>query len=444
MSRRATRSVVAGAAATLLTLALTTTLVGCGTIPTTAAGSQRDAQAPTAPADKPAPGAEQPGQGSSQDPTGEPQPSDPPTPEPTPVSFTSNVTDGKGGVKVNTLVNVKATDGSLATVALSFRGVTRQGKQIKGTVKGALSADKKSWTASERLEPSSTYTLTSTGKSVTGVAATQKSSFRTAQLTADQETFASIAPQPESLVGIGMPVALTFDVPVEDRAAFQKNLHVQSTPAQEGSWSWLSDTEVRYRPKNWWKPGTKVKAWADINGLAAGNGVYGQKAVATEFTVSKKTLVTRINLRTHQAKVYTNDKLTRTIPISAGKPGWATRSGVKLIMDKRPMVRMTGVSIGIDRGSDRRTSRSTSSTPCVSRPAASTCTPRRGTPVGSANSNGSHGCVGMSTSNAIWLYNRVRQGDPVITTGSNKGIEKGNGWADWDVSYAEFKKGSAI
>ncbi len=199
MSRRATRSVVAGAAATLLTLALTTTLVGCGTIPTTAAGSQRDAQAPTAPADKPAPGAEQPGQGSSQDPTGEPQPSDPPTPEPTPVSFTSNVKDGKGGVKVNTLVNVKATDGSLATVALSFRGVTRQGKQIKGTVKGALSADKKSWTASERLEPSSTYTLTSTGKSVTGVAATEKSSFRTAQLTADQETFASIAPQPDSL-----------------------------------------------------------------------------------------------------------------------------------------------------------------------------------------------------------------------------------------------------
>ena len=84
------------------------------------------------------------------------------------MSFTSNVTDGKGGVKVNTLVNVKATDGSLATVALSFRGVTRQGKQIKGTVKGALSADKKSWTASERLEPSSTYTLTRAARASPG------------------------------------------------------------------------------------------------------------------------------------------------------------------------------------------------------------------------------------------------------------------------------------
>ena len=359
------------------------------------------------------------------------------------MSFTSNVEDGKGGVKVNTLVNVKASNGSLSTVALTYRGVTRQGKQIKGTVKGGLSADRLSWTATERLEPSSTYTLTSTGKSVAGAAATEKSSFRTAQLTSDEETFASVTPQPGDVVGIGMPVVLTFDVPVKDRAAFEKNLKVQSTPTQEGSWSWLSDTEVRYRPRNWWKPGTKVRAWADINGLAAGNGVYGQKAVSTAFTVSKKTLVTKINLKTHQAKVYVNDKLTRTIPISAGKPGWSTRSGVKLIMDKRPMVRMTGVSIGIDRGSSedfalnvRYAMRITASGEYLH--AAPWNSGRFG------NSNGSHGCVGMSTSNAIWLYNRVRQGDPVITTGSSKGIEKGNGYADWDISYAEFKKGSAI
>ncbi len=439
MSRRAARSVAAGAAATLLTLALTSTLIGCGTIPTTAAGGQQDA--PATPADNSAAGGNQPSTGAGQDPANETQPSEPPAPEP--VSFTSNVADGKGGVKVSTLVNVKATNGSLSKVALNYRGVTRQGKQIKGTVQGALSADRLSWTATERLEPSSTYTLTSTGKSVAGASATEKSSFRTARLSADEETFASVAPQPDSVVGIGMPVALTFDVAVKDRAAFQKNLHVQSTPAQTGTWSWLSDTEVRYRPKNWWKPGTRVKAWADINGLAAGNGVYGQKAVSTEFTVSRKTLVTKVNLRTHQAKVYVNDKLARTIPISAGKSGWATRSGVKLIMDKRPMVRMTGVSIGIDRGSSedfalnvRYAMRITASGEYLH--AAPWNSGRFG------NSNASHGCVGMSTSNAIWLYNQVREGDPVITTGSSKGIEKGNGWADWDISYEQFKRGSAI
>ena len=59
---------------------------------------------------------------------------------------------------------------------------------------------------------------------------------------------------------------------------------------------------MRYRPKNWWKPGTKVKVSADINGVAAGNGIYGQRAVATDFTVSKRTLLTRINLKTHEGE----------------------------------------------------------------------------------------------------------------------------------------------
>ena len=62
--------------------------------------------------------------------------------------------------------------------------------------------------------------------------------------------------------------------------------------------------------------------------------------------------MTRINLKTHKAKVYINGKKVRTIPISGGKPGLATRSGTKLIMDKRPLVRMTGVSIGIRRATE--------------------------------------------------------------------------------------------
>ena len=81
-------------------------------------------------------------------------------------------------------------NGTLTEVALNYRGVTRAGKQIKGTVAGTLSADKTSWTAGDRLEPSSTYTLTMTGKGASGKAETEKSSFRTAQLSADQETYA--------------------------------------------------------------------------------------------------------------------------------------------------------------------------------------------------------------------------------------------------------------
>ncbi len=438
MTRWATRPVVAGAAAALLTLGTSLTMVGCGAIPTPAVGSERNV-----PTSSPAPTQEPTTGDSSADPAPT-EPSTEPKPDaPDPVSFSSNVKDGKGNVKVSTQVSVTSANGTLSEVKLSYRGVTRAGKQIKGTVAGALNAAKTTWTAADRLEPSSTYTMTTTGKNSTGQSETEKSSFRTAQLSSDQETYATISPQIDSPVGQGMPVILTFDVPIKDKANFQKNLHVQSSPAQEGTWNWLSSTEVRFRPRTWWKPGTKVKAWADINGVDAGGGVYGQRNVSTDFTVSPKSVVTRINLKTHKAKVYINNKLARTIPISAGKPGFATRSGTKLIMDKRPLVRMTGVSIGIQKGSSedfdlkvRYAMQITASGEYLH------AAPWNGGYFG--NTNASHGCVGMSTSNAIWLYKLVRSGDPVITTGSSKSIEQGNGYSDWDVSYEKYRKGSAI
>lgn len=41
-----------------------------------------------------------------------------------------------------------------------------------------------------------------------------------------------------------MPVIVTFDLPVTDRATFEKHMVVTSTPAQRGSWYWLSDREA--------------------------------------------------------------------------------------------------------------------------------------------------------------------------------------------------------
>jgi len=78
-----------------------------------------------------------------------------------------------------------------------------------------------------------------------------------------------------------------------------------------------------------------VSVSADLNGLDAGDGVYGQNSASTSFTVGRS-VVTKINLDTHKAKVYLNGDLARTIPISGGKKGWQTRSGSKVILDKLP------------------------------------------------------------------------------------------------------------
>ncbi|WP_375431486.1 Ig-like domain-containing protein [uncultured Friedmanniella sp.] len=365
-----------------------------------------------------------------------PSPSTPPTPDP--VVLKANVDDDATKVKVDTRVAVKASAGTVTKVKLTYKGVDGKGAKVDGSVKGSLSKDRLTWTADDRLEPSATYTLAMTGVNKTKQKQTTTATFKTAKLSLAQQTFASVYPLPDSKVGVGMPLIVNFDVPVSDRAAFEKNLHVTSSPAQKGSWNWLSDREVHFRPKTYWKPGTKVTLDADLNGVNAGNGIYGQDSAATSFTVGRE-MITRVNLNTDYAKVYRDDKLVRTIAVTGGKPGWATRSGTKLIMAKEYNKVMTNEMIGAKEKyslTAKYALRVTNSGEFL-----------HAAPWSLANlgvRNASHGCVGMSVDNAGWLYENSLIGDPVVTTGTSKGLEQGNGYADWNISYSQYKKGSAL
>jgi lipoprotein-anchoring transpeptidase ErfK/SrfK len=361
-----------------------------------------------------------------------------PMQKPDPVTFKSNVKNGASNVKINTLVTVKTNWGTLTKVKLSYTNTDRQGRKQQGTVAGKISKDRTSWTASGRLEPGAAYKLISLGKNWVNQPKTNTSTFRTQELTLDKQTYPTIYPLKGSHVGIGMPVVLTFDVPVKNKREFEKNLHVKSSPTQQGTWHWYSSREVRYRPKKFWKPGTKVSVTADINGLYAGNGIYGQNSAKTHFRVGRSQ-VTKINLSSDVARVYRNGKFARRIYVSGGKPGWQTRSGTKLIMDKLYVTKMTNTMIGAREHYSLRVKyamRITSSGEFLH------AAPWNAGYFG--RSNASHGCVGMSTGDAAWLFNRTLIGDPVITTGSSRGTEYGNGYSDWNMSYAKYKKGSAL
>ena len=58
--------------------------------------------------------------------------------------------------------------------------------------------------------------------------------------------------------------------------------------------------------------------------------------------------------------------------------------------------------------------------------------------------NVSHGCTGMSTENAAWLYAMSRRGDVVEYTGSDRPMTLDNGYGDWNESFGEYKQGSAL
>jgi len=347
------------------------------------------------------------------------------------VTITTNVR--RSDVPVDQVVRVAAEGGRLDKVTV---------RSDAGRLPGEL-ADDGTWVAASLLEPGTTYVVRSVATSDDGVRQRDRSRFSTQDLTLDEQTYASIAPLDGETVGVGMPVIVTFDVPVTDKASIEKHLSVTSTPRQAGSWHWISSQEVHWRPKSYWRAGTDVAVDVDINSVAAGAGIYGQEDRHIDFHVGDAN-VYKVNAQTDQMRVFSNGALLRTIPITTGKPGFTTRSGVKVIIEKFDSKRMNSETIGIDPNSAdgydlddvKWAMRVTYSGEFVH--AAPWSVASQG------HENVSHGCTGMSTDNAKWLYDMSKRGDVVEYTGTDRGMTLTNGYGDWNASFSDYAKGSAL
>ncbi len=351
----------------------------------------------------------------------------------------TNVRSGRP-VPVDRLVEVTASDAVLRSVTLTPVGGPRE---AAGSVRGTLAEDGSAWRAQDRLEPGTAYVVRARAADAAGERVVRTTRFRTVDLTLDQQTYPSLAPLDGETVGVGMPVVVTFDVPVTDRASIEEHLSVDARPAQPGTWHWLSNTEVHYRPKTYWKPGTEVSVDVDVNSVPAGDGVYGQLSRSIDFTVGDAH-VYKVDARTHQMKVFSNGKLLRTLPVTTGKPGFTTRSGTKVIIEKFDVKRMNSETVGIAAGSAEAydiddvqwAMRLTHSGEFIHAAPWS---------VGSQGyANVSHGCTGLSTADAGWLYAMSRRGDVVEYVGTDRPMTLDNGYGDWNASWADYRKGSAL
>jgi lipoprotein-anchoring transpeptidase ErfK/SrfK len=356
-----------------------------------------------------------------------------PTPRPDPVRVTSNLRD-RAAVPIDETVRLSAEGGSLTRVRV---------QSPAGPLSGELSGDGTRWTADGRLEPGTDYVVRAVAERSDGERVTRTSRFHTEDLTLAEQTYASISPLQGETVGVGMPVIVTFDVPVTDRASIEEHMSVSATPRQPGTWHWLSDTEVHWRPKTYWRAGSEVSVDLDINSVPAGAGIYGQESRHLDFQVGDAN-VYKVNAQTHQMRVFQNGSLLRTIPITTGKAGFTTRSGTKVIIEKFETKRMNSETVGIAEGNPefydiddvKYAMRLTYSGEFIHAAPWS---------VGSQGfANVSHGCTGMSTANAQWLYNMTRRGDVVEYTGTDRPMTLDNGFGDWNASFADYASASAL
>lgn len=336
-------------------------------------------------------------------------------------------------VPVDSVLEVSAEGGSLESVSVSSDA---------GRLSGAFDASG-AWVADGRLEPGTTYLIRTVSTAPSGGSQRDRLRFSTVDLGLEQQAFASVAPLDGETVGVGMPVVVTFDVPVTDHASMERHMTVSSSPAQKGAWHWLSDHEAHWRPASYWQPGTDVTVDLAVNSVAAGGGVFGQSDRHVDFHIGDAHIY-RVNAETHQMQVFSSGDLLRTIPITTGKEGFVTRSGVKVIIEKFRERRMNSETVGIaaddpeayDIEDVEYAMRLTWSGEFVH--AAPWSVSSQG------HANVSHGCTGMSTADAGWLYAMSIRGDVVEYVGTDRPMTLTNGYGDWNASFADWKAGSAL
>ncbi|WP_433955952.1 Ig-like domain-containing protein [Janibacter indicus] len=350
-----------------------------------------------------------------------------------PAEVKVNPGQGAKGVMPDDEISVQVMRGTLDEVRVSAPG----GASVEGEVQG------QTWTSSSRMKPGTTYRVAVTAEGPEGGTSTQKSTFTThePEVTA---TYGIV--YDGQTVGVAMPVSIQFDSEVTEasyRKAIEEAVSVKTTPQVEGSWGWLDNRQLMWRPKDFWAPGTKVTVDAPLTGFQTGKDKWVAEDHSGTMTIGREQMA-KVDIANHRMTVSRGGQQVKSFPVSSGKPGkdTETRSGMKVVINKQREMTMDSSTIGIDKGEPGYYKVDTDFNVRV------TWTGEfvHSAPwsVGSqGSSNVSHGCVNMAPGNAEWFYDNSLPGDPVDFTGSGREFLPTEGIGVWQYSYAQWQEQSA-
>jgi lipoprotein-anchoring transpeptidase ErfK/SrfK len=329
--------------------------------------------------------------------------------------------DSVKDVRLDTPVAVHVRGGELRSVTVTPAG---------GHETLAGSADGGGWTSTATLAPSTSYRVVAEAEGPGGVTQTS-TTFST--LAPSKAVTTKISPLDGQTVGVGLPVALYFSNPLKDHALVEQHLSVTPSQPVEGAWRWYGDSEVHWRPKDYWPTGTTVTVDVKLNGVDLGDGAWGVQDRHIGFTIGDSH-VSIVDASTHQMQVFENGVLVRTMAVSTGRDKYPTKNGIHVVLAKEQKVVMDSATVGIPRNSPDgyyetvywNTRISDSGEYVHSAPWSVGDQGRR---------NVSHGCVNASPADAEWFYGFSRRGDIVEVKGSPEPLQQGNGYADWNIPW---------
>ncbi|MCZ4556561.1 Ig-like domain-containing protein [Rhodococcus maanshanensis] len=344
---------------------------------------------------------------------------------------TSAVADGAVGYSPGDPVAVRVADGKLSKVTL----LDESGEPVAG----AIAPDGQSWVNTQPLKYNGEYRLQADAFGLGG-ASTTVSSFTTSS--PGNITKPYVMPGDGDVVGIGQPVAVQFDESIPDRKAAQEAITVVTNPPVPGAFYWVNDREVRWRPENYWAPGTAVTVDVNVFGRNLGGTLFGQANEHREFRIGDS-MIAYADDNTKQVTFERNGQVVMTMPTSMGKDSSPTDNGVYIIGDRFEHLIMDSSTYGVPVNSpqgyktpvDYATRMSYSGIFFHSAPWS----------VGEQGStNTSHGCLNLSPANARWVFENTKRGDLAIVKNTVGGTLPGtDGLGDWNIPWATWKAGNA-
>lgn len=372
-----------------------------------------------------------------------------------PVTFKTTPT-ANTAVNPTAPVTLAVANGTLRKVSVT----NPEGKHVTGV----LSADKTTWHATEVLGYGKTYRMTARATNSAGDATTTfKRSFTTltpGNMTMPYlDTIYGSSIQSQAKYGIAMVPVVNFDEQITRKKAAEQALTVTTSPHVDGSWYWVSDNSVHWRPEHFYAPGTKVTVSANVYGVEVGNGLYGESDQSVSYTIGRKQVTVAYDTAPHKVnkvRTYLNDKLIHTMNTSMGQHSgetvngkyinFYTLDGTYTVLGFENPASMCSDSYGLPANAPG--GYKCEDIPWSTKISTDGIYLHELDATQWAQDSGqdvSHGCLNLTGTNARWFYNHSLVGDPVIIHGA-KGAPRLALWqgGDWSMSWSEWQKGSAL
>ena len=230
----------------------------------------------------------------------------------------------------------------------------------------------------------------------------------------------SFNPVNGSIAGAAKPIYINFQRPIANRQMAEDAIHISSTPAVPGRFYWTSDTQVRWRPQDFWPAGTVV------NIDAAGT--------KSSFTVPEQ-LVATIDDTTKQMEVVRNGELEKTFPVSMGKSGYETKNGTYYVLEKFDDIVMDSSTYGVPVDDPSGEGYKLKVKDAVRIDNSGIFVHGAPWSEGSqGSSNVSHGCINLSAEDALWFKQNFGSGDAVVIKNTDGGMyTQPDGASDWQM-----------